>query len=105
LPPTFSDEQVLLFSKMHPGKQFDKALGLRIKQAISNALSARHVPAQIFQVQDIPYAVNGKRIENLVRDIVADKSVGEALTAVNPECLSEYHRFILPKHKEPESKL
>lgn len=105
LPPDFSDEQVLLFLKMQSGKQVDNALRLRIKQSIASALSARHVPAQMFQVEDIPYTVNGKRIENLVRDIVAGKSVGEALTAVNPECLSEYRRFILPKHNQLQSKI
>lgn len=90
---------------MQSGKAVDKALKLRIGRAISASLSTRHVPTHVFQVQDIPYTVNGKRIENLVRDIVAGKPVGEATTAVNPECLVEYRRFVLPKQQGLESKL
>lgn len=98
LPPDFRDEQVLLFVKMPPGKSLDEDLKASLRKAISSSLSSRHVPAQIFQVRDIPYTVNGKRIENLVRDIVAGKSVGEARTAINPECLPEYQRFALNVH-------
>ncbi|KIW19384.1 acetoacetate-CoA ligase [Exophiala spinifera] len=105
LPPNFSDERVLLFLKLYPGKHLDEALRLHIKKAIASSLSARHVPEQIHQVQDIPYTVNGKRIENLVRDIVAGKSVGPAATAINPECLVEYKRYILPSRKGSDSKL
>lgn len=90
---------------MRGGKRVDKTLKIRINEAISSSLSARHVPAQIFQVQDIPYTVNGKRMENLVRDVVAGKLIGRAMMAVNPECLSEYRRFVLPEQQELDSKL
>lgn len=104
LPPDFRDEQVLLFLKMLPGQKLDKALVLTVKQAILRGLSPRHVPTHIYEVQDIPYTVNGKRIENLVRDIVAGKEVGQSRTAINPECLAEYKRFIL-KYQDSQSKL
>jgi acetoacetyl-CoA synthetase len=93
LPPDFRDEQVLLFVKMVPGTTLDDQLKSKIRREVANALSARHVPARIHQVVDVPYTVNGKRIENLVRDIVDGKSVGEARTAINPECLEEYRAF------------
>lgn len=105
LPPDYVDEQVLLFLKMHDGKVLDDTLKARIQGAIAGTLSARHVPAQMHQVQDIPYTVNGKRIENLVRDIVAGKVIGRVDTAINPECLSEYRRFALPKTEGPMSEL
>lgn len=105
LPPNFQDEQVLLFIKMPIGKQLDEKLIFRIKQQISQSLSARHVPSGIHQVEDIPYTVNGKRIENLVRDLVAGKTVGEARTAINPDCLKEYEKFRIGAAREPHSKL
>lgn len=105
LPPDFRDEEVLLFLKMPPGKSLNDTLKASLRKAISSSLSPRHVPAKMFQVKDIPYTVNGKRIENLVRDIVAGRSVGKARTAINPECLLEYQRFALNAHKDGASKL
>lgn len=104
LPPDSRDEQVLLFLKMLPSQKLDNKLLSTVRQAISRGLSPRHVPAHIYEVQDIPYTVNGKRLENLVRDIVAGKEVAQARTAINPECLAEYKRFIL-KYQKTESKL
>ena len=52
--PEDADERVLLFVKMRPGHQFGDALVARIKDSIRKALSARHVPSHVFEVQDIP---------------------------------------------------
>ncbi|OWP06692.1 hypothetical protein B2J93_5171 [Marssonina coronariae] len=93
LPPSYTDEQVVLFLKLPPGAALTPPLASRIKSEITRALSPRHVPAAMHQVRDIPYTVNGKRIENLVRDVLAGKEIGEARTASNPECLGEYRRF------------
>lgn len=53
-PDIDADERVLLFIKMRDGKQLTKELENRIKDAIAKHLSRRHVPAYIFQVEDIP---------------------------------------------------
>lgn len=52
--PEDKDERVLLFIKMRPGFKYNNALEARIRDAIRKGLSARHVPAYIFEVQDIP---------------------------------------------------
>lgn len=52
--PEDDDERVLLFCKMRPGIKFTDALVQRVKSAIRQALSARHVPAYIFEIADIP---------------------------------------------------
>ena len=52
--PHDKDERVLLFLKMRQGKRMDEALLKRIREAIRKARSARHIPAYIFQVEDIP---------------------------------------------------
>lgn len=89
------DEQVLLFVKLQsPTSPLDKILRSRIRTAIRTALSARHVPAHILQVADIPYTINGKKMENLVRSIVEGKDVGARRMISNPECLKEYERFV-----------
>ncbi|KAI8936119.1 hypothetical protein NX059_007618 [Plenodomus lindquistii] len=88
-----ADEQVLLFLKMKPRIDLDDQLRHQIASAIRSGLSPRHVPAHIIQVTDIPYTMNGKRIENLVRDAVNGRPLKVGATAVNPECLAEYRQY------------
>jgi hypothetical protein len=48
------DERVLLFVKMRAGYILSPALISQIRITIRRRLSARHVPAYIFEVSDIP---------------------------------------------------
>lgn len=57
------DERVLLFLKMRPGHKFTAALESQIRGAIRTNLSARHVPAYIFEITDIP--VSGLKAASL----------------------------------------
>lgn len=52
--PQDADERVLLFVKMRKGEKFSGKLERNIRAAIRKALSARHVPAFVFEVADIP---------------------------------------------------
>ncbi|KAG6817482.1 hypothetical protein H0H87_008107 [Tephrocybe sp. NHM501043] len=52
--PQDLDERVLLFLKMRPGTRLTPKLGTEIKAEIRSALSARHVPKYIFEIEDIP---------------------------------------------------
>ncbi|KAJ7698594.1 acetoacetyl-CoA synthetase [Mycena rosella] len=52
--PQDTSERVLLFLKMRPGHPLDDRLVAKIKSAIRTALSARHVPAFVLPVEDIP---------------------------------------------------
>ena len=53
-PNIDEDERVLLFIKMREGRTLTADLEKRIKEAIAKHLSRRHVPAYIFQIEDIP---------------------------------------------------
>lgn len=55
--PQDKDERVLLFVKLRPGQTFTAALDNNIKTTIRKGLSARHVPAYIFAVDDIPVRI------------------------------------------------
>jgi acetoacetyl-CoA synthetase len=48
------DENVLLFVKMRSGKKFDNTLIQRVKEAIAEGLSRRHVPRFVFETKEIP---------------------------------------------------
>lgn len=52
--PRDTDERVLLFLKMREGYKLTKALERDMRDAIRKALSVRHIPAYIFEVDDIP---------------------------------------------------
>lgn len=88
-----ADEQVLLFLKVKTPPLSD-GLRDRIRTTIRKQLSSRHVPAHILEVQDIPYTMNGKRIENLVKDVVCGRTAKVGGTAANPESLEEYEKFV-----------
>ncbi|KAI0062826.1 acetoacetate-CoA ligase [Artomyces pyxidatus] len=104
--PVDADERVLLFIVMRPGHVLDRGLELQIREAIRGALSARHVPAYIFQVETIPYTVNGKKIEIAVKQIVSGSKVKPSGTVANPESLDLYYKYQeIEKWAQPKAKL
>ncbi|KAJ7638822.1 acetoacetyl-CoA synthetase [Roridomyces roridus] len=87
-----SDERVVLFVKLPDNARLSPELERRIKEEIRVQRSPRHVPAVVMQVTDIPYTLNGKRVEVLVKKIVngAPLSIVNLSTLSNPECLPLY---------------
>jgi acetoacetyl-CoA synthetase len=63
-PGKDEDEKVLLFIKCKPGTKLEEEEKKAIAKGIREAYSARHVPAYIFQVEDIPVTANGKKVIN-----------------------------------------
>jgi acetoacetyl-CoA synthetase len=59
-----------LFVVLREGLTLDEALVKRLKQAIKEALSARHVPNEIFQVSAIPRTLSGKKMELPVKKLL-----------------------------------
>ncbi|EKM59066.1 uncharacterized protein PHACADRAFT_113281 [Phanerochaete carnosa HHB-10118-sp] len=87
-----TDERVLLFVKLLEGEALSEDLEKRIKHEIRTRRTARHVPAKVIQVKDIPYTINGKRVEVPVKKIINGAPVSSVNPATlrNPECLIEY---------------
>jgi acetoacetyl-CoA synthetase len=59
-----------LFVVLREGLTLDEALIKRLKQVIREALSARHVPNDIFQVSAIPRTLSGKKMELPVKKLL-----------------------------------
>lgn len=91
--PGDADETVFLFVKMLPGMVFDEGLRERVRRAIAEGLSPRHVPAFILEVPDIPVTINGKKVEIAVKQILSGKDIQVSSTVANPETLLSYKRF------------
>lgn len=88
-----ADERVLLFVKMQQKTAFTSTIERRLKVAIKNRYSSRHVPRFIFEVDDIPYTVNGKKCEINVKHIVSCRKTTVSAAIANPGVLKLYERF------------
>ena len=61
-----------------------------IKSTIKNTCSPRHVPQKILTIKDIPYTINGKKVELAVKHIIQDIEVKNQDSLANPEVLDYY---------------
>jgi acetoacetyl-CoA synthetase len=85
-----NDVRIILFVKLNEGVEFNEALIQKVRNAIRNNASPRHIPAKIIPVADIPYTVNGKKVELAVRNIIHGKPVQNIDALANPDALELY---------------
>lgn len=85
-----NDVRIILFVKLVKGAEFNEALIQKLRSAIRNNASPRHVPAKIIPVAEIPYTINGKKVELAVRNVIHDKPVLNREALANPEALELY---------------
>jgi acetoacetyl-CoA synthetase len=84
------DGRLILYLVPAAGQRLDSATIDRIRGAIRETLSPRHVPDEIHQVPGIPRTLSGKKLEVPVRKILLGTPVAEAADAAalaNPEVL------------------
>jgi acetoacetyl-CoA synthetase len=82
-----------LFVALDPGLALDDALGRAIAAAIREDLTPRHVPDAIYEVPDIPYTWNGKKLEVPVKRLLAGVPAGEAVSldaVANPAAIEAF---------------
>lgn len=89
------DVNVILFVKLKAGEQFDNKKVKDIKSAILRNTTSRHVPANIYQVNDIPYTRSGKKMELPVTRLLSNIKIDNIEAVANPECLAEYEQYQL----------
>ncbi|XP_071037919.1 acetoacetyl-CoA synthetase-like [Parasteatoda tepidariorum] len=82
--------RAVLFIKMKQGYKFDSDMKEKITQRITKELWMDCVPDVILEIQDIPYNLNNKRMENVVRKIVATNQIPEVSNIKNPESLKYF---------------
>ena len=84
------DVRVILFTRLKPGVALSDDLVARMKKAIRDGASPRHVPAKIIAVADIPRTKSGKITELAVREVVHGRPVKNKEALANPEALDLY---------------
>jgi len=90
------DQRVILFVKLAQGYNLTEELKDKIRKALREKASPRHVPALILEAPDIPYTFNMKKVEIAVTNIINGRPVLNKDALVNPESL-DYYEKILPE--------
>ena len=81
------DERVILFIIISNGYKFSNKLVHDIKKTIFKECSPRHVPEIILEAKDIPYTINGKKVEIAVKKVINGENVENKDALKNPETL------------------
>ncbi|WP_199724892.1 acetoacetate--CoA ligase [Noviherbaspirillum saxi] len=74
-----------LFVVLRPGVTLDASLVRAIGDNVRTALSARHVPNEVFAVTEIPRTLTGKKMELPVKKLLLGMAVDEV---ANPDAMS-----------------
>ncbi|MBA3046128.1 MAG: acetoacetate--CoA ligase [Candidatus Thermoplasmatota archaeon] len=88
-----NDVRVLLFVKMKTGIELSEELINTIRTSIRTNTTPRHVPAKVLAVADIPYTINGKKVELAVKKIIHGQEVKNKDALGNPESLVLYQNL------------
>ena len=87
------DQRILLFLKLAEEVEFTDTLQDRIRKALREKASPRHVPAIIIQTPDIPYTFSGKKVEIAITNIAHNRPVTNRGALSNPESLKFYEKY------------
>jgi acetoacetyl-CoA synthetase len=84
------DERVILFVKLAANHALTEELKKKIIQQIRTNCSPRHVPAIILETADIPYTLNGKKVEIAVKNTIHGQEVKNKDALANPDSLDNF---------------
>ena len=84
------DVRVVLFVRLSNGAILDEALKKEVRSTIRAYTTARHVPAKIIAVPDIPRTLSGKITELAVRNIIHGLPVKNVDALANPQSLEHF---------------
>lgn len=88
-----NDVRIILFVRLATGVVLDQSLQDKIRKAIRDGASPRHVPAKILAIADIPRTKSGKITELAVREIVHGREVKNREALANPEALELFYNL------------
>lgn len=90
------DQRIILFVKLNEGHTLTEELKEKIRKALREQASPRHVPAVIMEMPGAPYTLNMKKVESAVTNIIHGRPVTNRDALMNPEVL-DYFEKILPE--------
>lgn len=85
-----------LFVVLREGASLDENLKNRIKQTIQKNVSPRHAPNEIFEIEEVPYTLSGKKMEVPIRKILLGYDIKKAINRGamrNPDTIDFFIEF------------
>ncbi|RKQ33231.1 acetoacetate--CoA ligase [Oceanobacillus halophilus] len=96
VPLANGDSSTPLFVVMKEGSRLSDDVKHAIKKQIRSQCSPRHVPTGIFEVEDLPKTLNGKKLEVPIKKILMGKPADQVVnkgSMVNAEALDYFVQF------------
>jgi acetoacetyl-CoA synthetase len=87
------DVRVILFVVLREGIELNNTLKKEIRQSIRQNTTARHVPAKIIAVPDVPRTLSGKIVELAVSRVVHGELPNNKDSLANPDALHFYRNI------------
>jgi len=88
------DVAVILFVVTKENRILDEELSNKIKLQIRKATTPRHVPSRIFQIEEVPYTISGKKVEIAVTKILNGEKVDNKEALSNTKSLEQFYTFV-----------
>ncbi len=88
--PIPGDEEIVLCLVPAEGQALTADLAKRLRVTLRDECSPRHVPAAIYQVTDVPYTINAKRVEGAAKAMATGGEVKNKASLANPKCLEQF---------------
>jgi len=87
------DEKVILFVVLNEGVELNITLVEKIKSELKSKATPRHVPAEIFEINEIPRTISGKKVEIAVSKILNGEEIDNKDALANPHSLDQFYKF------------
>lgn len=96
-----------LFIVLRPGAELGEELKQRINARLRSALSARHVPNEIFSISEIPRTLSGKKLEVPIKKLLLGQPLEQVVnrdSMANPGSLAWFVTFAATRneHAQPD---
>jgi acetoacetyl-CoA synthetase len=85
-----NDIRIILFVVLKKDTSISNDLIDKIKVNIKSSATARHVPAKIIQITDVPRTISGKKVELAITKIINGEEIENKDALANPESLEQF---------------
>ena len=85
-----NDIRIILFIVLNKGFDLTNEIKDKIKKAIKNQASPRHVPSKIISISEIPKTKNGKLVELAVKQSIEGAAIKNLEALANPDSLKQF---------------
>ena len=88
-----NDEKIILFVKMSKNYNLTEDNINSIKLDLRSNCSPRHIPYKILEIDEIPYTINGKKVEIAVKNILNNLPLKNTDSISNPKSLEYFYNI------------